>query len=425
MTDPWVVLWTSTEIADYQSQAETVAWLMTPEAIRRRCFMIYETGLRGQLNHFEIDMRRLDAVTEYIQETITRNYPDMNIPYHARWRHFVVEGDNRWQRILKSLDVTSDECARIAFDLVIISVLLDAGAGDTWLYRDPKSGQLLGRSEGLAIASLNAFEAGLFSSDPTQPLRADMSGLLSVTNDALAAAFQVNSDNPLPALNGRVRLINRLGIVIGQQPEIFGTDQKRIGCLFDHLKSQVSGEIITARQVLATVMRGLGAIWPGRITLDGVNLGDTWQHPAARADNLTGGLVPFHKLSQWIVYSLIEPLEAAGLSVTGIDDLTVLAEYRNGGLLFDFGVVRPKHDSVTSKPHACGDEVIVEWRALTVTLIELAAERLRAHLGLDTNTLPLAKILEGGTWAAGRQIAHLKRIGGGPPIRILSNGSVF
>ena len=77
------------------------------------------------------------------------------------------------------------------------------------------------------------------------------------------------------------------------------------------------------------------------------------------------------------------------------------------------------------KPHACGDEVIVEWRALTVTLIELAAERLRAHLGLDTNTLPLAKILEGGTWAAGRQIARLKRTGGGPPIHILSNGSVF
>ena len=74
---------------------------------------------------------------------------------------------------------------------------------------------------------------------------------------------------------------------------------------------------------------------------------------------------------------------------------------------------------------ACGDEVIVEWRALTVTLIEFAAERLRAHLGLDTNTLPLAKILEGGTWAAGRQIARLKRTGGGPPIHILSNGSVF
>ncbi len=416
---------TSIEIADYQSEPETVSWLMTPQAVRERCSLLFELGLRGQLKHFEIDMQQLTVVTEYVQETITRNYPNLNIPFHARWRHFILKGDNRWQRILDFLDVTSDERARISFDLAIVSVLLDAGAGDSWSYRDPKSGLLLGRSEGLAIASLNAFEAGLFSSDPAKPLRADMPGLLSVTNDTLAAAFQVSRNNPLVALNGRVRLINKVGKVIGEHPEIFGTDQKRIGSLFDKLKSQAFEETITARQVLTTVMCGLGEIWPGRITLNGKNLGDTWQYPAVRANIRLGDLVPFHKLAQWVVYSLIEPLEAAGLQVKGIDDLTVLAEYRNGGLLFDFGVIRPKNNLVTSKAHACGDEVIVEWRALTVTLIELVAERLRAHLGLDTEALPLARVLEGGTWAAGRQIAHSKRIGGGPPIRILSDGSVF
>ena len=163
---------------------------------------------------------------------------------------------------------------------------------------------------------------------------------------------------------------------------------------------QAVEKTITARQVLDTVMSGLGEIWPGRITLDGKNLGDTWQYPAFHAKDRMGDLVPFHKLAQWIVYSLIEPLEAAGLHVKGVDDLTVLAEYRNGGLLFDFGVIRPKNNLVASKAHACGDEVIVEWRALTVTLIELVADRLRARLGLDSETLPLAKVLEGGTWSA-------------------------
>ncbi|MGI9413972.1 MAG: DUF1688 family protein, partial [Hyphomicrobiales bacterium] len=81
--------------------------------------------------------------------------------------------------------------------------------------------------------------------------------------------------------------------------------------------------------------------------------------------------------------------------------------------------------AVTAEPHAPGDEVIVEWRALTVTLIEAVAERLRAELGLDADALPLAKVLEGGTWAAGRRIAQTKRPGGGPPIRIVSDGSVF
>jgi len=52
--------------------------------------------------------------------------------------------------------------------------------------------------------------------------------------------------------------------------------------------------------------------------------------------------VPFHKLSQWLAYSLIEPLEAAGIAVDGLGDLTALAEYRNGGLLVDLGVIRPR-----------------------------------------------------------------------------------
>jgi len=415
----------SIEVADYQSQPETVSWLMTPEAVRKRCSLLFDIGLRGDLKHFEIDMRRLSAVTEYVQDTITRNYPDLNIPFHARWRHFVVEGNNRWQNILDSLDVSSDERARISLDLVVLSVLLDAGAGESWVYRDPNSELFFERSEGLAIASLNAFEAGLFSSDPSNPLRADMSGLLSVTNDTLAEAFQVRSDNPLVALSGRVQLINKVGQVIGERPNIFGTNHKRIGNLFDNLRMQAVEKTITARQVLDTVMSGLGEIWPGRITIDGKNLGDTWQYPAFHDKNCLGDLVPFHKLAQWMVYSLIEPLEAAGLHVKGVDDLTVLAEYRNGGLLFDLGLIRPKNNLVASKAHACGDEVIVEWRALTVTLIELVAERLRARLGLDSETLPLAKVLEGGTWAAGRQIAHSKRIGGTPPIRILSDGSVF
>jgi hypothetical protein len=58
------------------------------------------------------------------------------------------------------------------------------------------------------------------------------------------------------------------------------------------------------------------------VTLGGVDLGDTWRHPLARAEDATDGLVPFHKLSQWLSYSLIEPLEWAGFSVVDIDGLT-------------------------------------------------------------------------------------------------------
>jgi hypothetical protein len=39
--------------------------------------------------------------------------------------------------------------------------------------------------------------------------------------------------------------------------------------------------------------------------------------------------------------------------------------------------------------------------------------------------LPLAKILQGGTWAAGRKIARERRADGSPPLRVVSDGTVF
>jgi hypothetical protein len=182
---------------------------------------------------------------------------------------------------------------------------------------------------------------------------------------------------------------------------------------------------LPATRVLAAVLEGLGEIWPGRIALAGVNLGDVGRHPAALSDDLTSGLVPFHKLSQWLAYSLIEPLEDAGIGVTGLDQLTALAEYRNGGLLLDLGVLRPKHAAVLADAHAASSEIVVEWRALTVALIDRLAQRIRTRLGLTAAELPLAKVLEGGTWAAGRRIAGELRPGGGPPLQTMSDGTLF
>jgi hypothetical protein len=39
--------------------------------------------------------------------------------------------------------------------------------------------------------------------------------------------------------------------------------------------------------------------------------------------------------------------------------------------------------------------------------------------------LPLAKVLEGGTWAAGRIIARRLRADGSPPLNVVSDGTVF
>jgi hypothetical protein len=198
------------------------------------------------------------------------------------------------------------------------------------------------------VASFRLFQAGAFSSDPGQPFRADAVALRALTDRSLADGFQVADDNPLIGLSGRAALLRRLGEALAAAPELFGAEP-RVGGLFDTLRSRAAGGRLAAATVLEAVLRGFGSIWPGRIALAGTALGDVWRHPAAAADDLTDGLVPFHKLSQWLVYSLVEPLEAAGLQVTGLDDLTGLAEYRNGGLMIDCGVVVPKHPAVTAE----------------------------------------------------------------------------
>jgi hypothetical protein len=135
--------------------------------------------------------------------------------------------------------------------------------------------------------------------------------------------------------------------------------------------------------------------------------------------------VPFHKLSQWLAYSLIEPLEEAGIGVTELDGLTGLPEYRNGGLFIDTGVLAFRDPGDASKPQSVDSPLIVEWRALTVALLDRVAEEVRRKLGLSAEAFPLAKVLEGGTWASGRRLAREKRPGGEPPIQVISDGTVF
>jgi hypothetical protein len=67
---------------------------------------------------------------------------------------------------------------------------------------------------------------------------------------------------------------------------------------------------------------------------------------------------------------------------------------------------------------------IIEWRALTVILLDRAADAIRARRGLKEDQLSLAQVLEACTWKGGRELAAQKR-DGGPPIEIESDGTVF
>lgn len=394
--------------------------LLKPAAVRERAQEMLKLALAGQLLHFTVDLDRLEACADYVLETIRQNYPGLDIPFHARWRHFVVDGQDRWQALDAGAGFAdADARGRAAYDLAIISVLLDAGAGAEWRYRDAASGRAIGRSEGLALASLDMFAAGLFSSDPTEPYRADARALRRLDTQALAQGFQAGPGNPLLAVDGRAALLNRLGEELERQ------GLARPGDLFGRFRQVAEAGTIRASHILGEVLATLGGIWPARMTPGGVHLGDTWRHHLIAPNTPSAGLVPFHKLSQWLTYSLIEPLQWAGVSVVEIDELTGLPEYRNGGLFLDRDVLHLKDPSDALRAHEAGSTLVVEWRALTVALLDEIGRLVREKLGRSREELPLAKVLEGGTWAAGRRIAAEKRAGGGPPLAIISDGTVF
>jgi hypothetical protein len=401
--------------------------LLSAAAVRERAHRMLAIGRDDRLPNFRIDLGRLDAAVTLALDAMRSAYPTLDVPFHSRWRHFVVDGVDRWAAIARATNWQSRAArGRSEFDLAIVSVLLDAGAGPTWRYRDPPTGMAIGRSEGLALASLAMFARGAFSSDPADPLRVDATALARLTTDDLRDGFQVSETNPLVGLEGRGALLRRLGEVCAAEPAVFGRhDRPRPGGLFDRLAPGDGNGTIAAPDILAALLRDLGPIWPSRLTHGGVPLGDCWRHPAIVTDDATNNLVPLHKLSQWLSYSLIEPLRTAGVAVTDIDGLTGLAEYRNGGLLIDTGVLSFRDPTDASREHDVASPLVVEWRALTVALLDRLADALRAQLGLDATTLPLAKVLQGGTWTAGRASARERRPDGSPPVKVVSDGTVF
>jgi hypothetical protein len=412
-------------VGNLNDPAQAIAWLRSPVAIRERCRELFSLAERDALPNFTLHLDAVPAAADYVAETIRQNYPTLQIPYHARWRHFAAGGVDRWGQLAKTLSADKDEIARIRFDLCVVSVLLDAGAGPQWAFEEEAGGRKIGRSEGLAVASLDAFRAGLFSGDrDNRPLRADAAGLVPLAPNAIAHAFQVSDDNPLVGVEGRAALMRNVGHVLKGRPDLFGPEA-RIGGLYDHLKAQVQDGKLPAAAILAAVLEAFGPIWPSRISIDGANLGDVWRHRGLVSGDLTSGLVPFHKLSQWLTYSLVEIFEDAGIAVTGLDELTGLPEYRNGGLFIDLGVLGIRHDALKKYPIPVEDEAIVEWRALTLALLDHIAGPVRERLGKTAAEMPLARILEGGTWAAGRRIAREKRADGGPPLTVASDGTVF
>jgi hypothetical protein len=134
--------------------------------------------------------------------------------------------------------------------------------------------------------------------------------------------MQVSESNPMTGIEGRATLLVRLGTVLSDPANTAyftsPTDpaSKRPGhiidCLLAHPTSQqipsasshnIAVKIETLWEI---VVSGLSGVWPAaRSKIDGVSLGDVWPVECLKNEG-KDPYVSFHKLSQWLSYSLIE-----------------------------------------------------------------------------------------------------------------------
>ena len=115
----------------------------------------------------------------------------------------------------------TEKCKRM-MDLFLVSVLLDAGAGTLWTYKSTENNRVYRRSEGIAVASLEMFKAGLFSGDPSNKYQVDKEGLRNLTAEKLAAGLQSRPGNQMAGLQGRTEVLMRLTIALEQKKDYFG-----------------------------------------------------------------------------------------------------------------------------------------------------------------------------------------------------------
>jgi hypothetical protein len=105
----------------------------------------------------------------------------------------------------------------------------------------------------------------------------------------------------------------------------------------------------------------------------------------------------------------MEPMQVyAGIEFIGTEVFTGLPEYRNGGLFVDMGVLLLKPDTLArGRAHVHSgsdapprfevyDDAVVEWRALTVALLDKVGAMVRDRYGKTEKELPLVKVLEAG-----------------------------
>jgi hypothetical protein len=405
--------------------ASALEVLRDPQTMRLRCAGITAAAEQGRSAYFRVDREAIEPLALRLAASLRAAGSDPAGAGLGRLAGAGVQSRGAVDELLAPLAPASKHLA--AIDLVVLGTLLGTDPGPRWRYRErtgldalalpaqrhgsedllamldrsastarpaaaaaepaaagPQA--VLGGQEGLALAIRRGFKAGMFSADAADPLRVDAAALRQIDAAALRALFQASGDNPLAGLEGRAGLLARLGIALEAQAVRDG-QPPRPAALLEFAHGGGTRQRLPAAELLAQVHQRFGSVWHTGGTVVGQRVGDCWPHRWAgaaapehygAARGASDGWVPLHGMALALTRALVPPLAAAGVQVHGLEVLPGLADAPHGTLLIAAGVIAPRAPLDLARRWKVGDEIVVEWRALTVTLLDALALRVAA-----------------------------------------------
>ena len=358
---------------------------------REICLKIYNNILNNNSKYFEINLEKLDQTVDDLLEFILKKYPKMNIGMHSRLNHIP-----EWYDLVQKWKCPLNEKIKRLIDLLFVSVLLDGGSGENWKYISNNIEYR--RSEGLGKCVYNMFISGFFSLDEKQPYKVDMNRIKLINLDEFKNEFQISKDNILIGLENRLEnLVNFSKFMINN--DNFNINNNiRPGNIFDKIYNNLEIDLDKLYEIIFSFSPIINDV-----------------HYYKPLDVY----VPFHKILQWLSYSLIDLFKKFNISIRSDNYLTALPEYRNGGFLIDSNIINFKNNNLKNIFHEINSDIIIELRASTIVLIDIIKDKINIK---KKNNLNISQVLEGGTWRYGRYLANKNNIS---PIKIKSNGIIF
>jgi hypothetical protein len=373
------------------------------ERVRSVANTLLDRALADHLDHVTVDISKLDQALIEVLETAKQAYPDFQIPPYGVWRLFEAGGVDRWSALASVRNFQSaDELLAAASDLAILAAYMDVNTLQGWSYEDMMAGTVATGREATALAVINMFAAGSFSSDPVDPFRVDADAMIRLEIEELATGLQISAEQEEEFLKHLQRQLKRFGEALALRPDLFGEGQStRPGNLVVKVGSEGWGSV-DATVLLDRLLQSLAPLWEGGAAERDVAFGDSFAHPV-KANSANQEIVPFHLNAQRMVYSLVEPLAWAGYEVDELDTLTGPGDAEHAGLFVNTGVLGFKSETGDLSDDQALDRH-TEVRAVTIALTDRLAAMLRKELDVEQEQLPLSCILEGGTSRAGAAI---------------------